>query len=259
MSPRSNPGISGVTFDIGTDRLVGIIYLASGHEPKPTAMLLHGCPGLEQNGDLAVDLRDHGWNALIFHYRGCWGSQGRYNLRTVTADVLAAVDYLATAPFPAVDPSRLAVVGQSYGGWAGIQAAAVDDRLRAVVAIGAPATLEGLRRSSDEDLERLGTRFLNTTPADLRQQLAEITDRPGPLEFISAISPRPVLIVHAADDELVPAAEGRALYEQAGPPRRYVELSGANHAFSLKRGELRELVVGWLAETELAETRLAET
>jgi hypothetical protein len=44
-------------------------------------LLLHGCPGLQQNGDLAVALRDRGWNALIFHYRGSWGSGGRYDLR----------------------------------------------------------------------------------------------------------------------------------------------------------------------------------
>jgi uncharacterized protein len=216
-------------------------------------MLLHGFPGLEQSGDLAADLRDHGWSALIFHYRGCWGSQGRYNLRTVTADVLAAVDYLVAAPFPGVDPGRLAVVGQSYGGWAGIQAAAVDDRLRAVVTIGAPATLESLRQLPDKDLEHGFTRFLNATTAELRQQLAEISDRPGPLDFISAISPRPVLIVQGADDEWVPAVDGRALYEHAGPPRRYVELPGSNHAFSQQRRQLRELVIGWLDETGLAE------
>jgi len=63
-------GIAGVTFDSDGHRLVGTIYLARGHEPKPTALLLHGCPGLEKNLDLAVTLRYRGWNALLFHYRG---------------------------------------------------------------------------------------------------------------------------------------------------------------------------------------------
>ncbi|HJZ24659.1 MAG TPA: hypothetical protein VJ370_00135, partial [Streptosporangiaceae bacterium] len=75
-------GITGVTFDSDGHRLVGILYLARGEEPKPTVLLLHGCPGLEKNLDLAARLRDRGWNALLFHYRGCWGSAGRYDLRT---------------------------------------------------------------------------------------------------------------------------------------------------------------------------------
>ena len=88
-------GITGVTFDSDGHRLVGTLYLARGEEPKPTALLLHGCPGFEKNLDLAAALRDRGWNALVFHYRGCWGSAGRYDLRTIPRDVTAAVGYLA--------------------------------------------------------------------------------------------------------------------------------------------------------------------
>ena len=67
-------GIAGATFDSDGHRLIGTLYLARGEEPKPTVLLLHGCPGLEKNLDLAVLLRDRGWNSLVFHYRGCWGS-----------------------------------------------------------------------------------------------------------------------------------------------------------------------------------------
>ena len=109
-------GITGVTFDSDGHRLVGTLYLARGGEPKPTALLLHGCPGLEKNLDLAATLRDRGWNALVFHYRGCWGSAGRYDLRTIPRDVTAAVGYLAGCA--AVDPGRITVVGHSLGGWA---------------------------------------------------------------------------------------------------------------------------------------------
>jgi pimeloyl-ACP methyl ester carboxylesterase len=80
-------GIAGATFDSDGHRLVGTLYLARGDEPKPTALLLHGCPGLEKNLDLAALLRDRGWNSLLFHYRGCWGSAGRYDLRTIPRDV----------------------------------------------------------------------------------------------------------------------------------------------------------------------------
>ena len=48
--------------------LLGTLFLAPGDKPKPTAVLLHGIPGIEKNYDLALNLRNHGWNALIFHY-----------------------------------------------------------------------------------------------------------------------------------------------------------------------------------------------
>src|SRR2546421_10338284 len=123
VAPGEHDGITGVTFTSGGHRLLGTLYLARGDEPKPTALLLHGCPGLQQNGDLAVALRDRGWNALIFHYRGSWGSGGRYDLRTVPADVTAAVGHLSSGAYPPVDPPRLAGGGHTPGGAAAMLAA----------------------------------------------------------------------------------------------------------------------------------------
>ena len=114
MWATEDEGLTGVTFDSDGHRLVGVLYLARGEEPKPTVLLLHGCPGLEKNLDLAVRLRDCGWNSLLFHYRGCWGSAGRYDLRTIPRDVTAAIDYLAGQP--RVDP-RHRLVQQQHGGF----------------------------------------------------------------------------------------------------------------------------------------------
>ena len=259
MSQNSDSGIAGITFDSSGHRLVGTMYLARGDEPKPTLLLLHGCPGLEQNRDIAADVRDHGWNAMLFHYRGSWGSPGKYDLGTITADVRAAVDYLESTPFLAVDPERLAVAGHSMGGWAAIVAAARDDRLKAVVSIGAPATLGAFGRLSDRDIEHEFSRFLTATPAELRHQFCALASQLGPLDFMPEISPRPLLIAHGSVDEWVPAADGRQLYERAGNPRRHAEIQGANHAFSWHRRDLRELVIGWLAGTGLHQGRPAET
>src|SRR5260370_2577157 len=141
MTVREEEGITGVTFDSDDNQLVGVLYLARGKAPKPTVLVLHGCPGLEKNLDIAIALRDTGWNSLIFHYRGCWGSAGRYDLRTVPQDVRAAADHLQEAGYPGVDPDRLAVAGHSLGGWAAVQAAVADRRLRALGSIAAPAAL----------------------------------------------------------------------------------------------------------------------
>jgi len=46
-------------------------------------------PGFEQNGDLGQTLRRSGWNVLIFHYRGAWGSGGTFSFANCLEDVQA--------------------------------------------------------------------------------------------------------------------------------------------------------------------------
>jgi dipeptidyl aminopeptidase/acylaminoacyl peptidase len=237
-------GITGVTFDSDGHRLVGTLYLARGEGPKPTVLLLHGCPGLEKNLDLAARLRDQGWNALLFHYRGCWGSAGRYDLRTIPRDVTAAVDYLAG--YPLVDAGRIAVVGHSLGGWAALVTAATEPRLRAVGVYGAAARLGEDLRLSPGQLEQEFTRFLATTPEEFAYQVASVAEQMDGRAAVTAIRPRPLLMVHGTEDRWVPVARARELAARAGSPARYVEVEGANHAFSWHRAELANLIAGWL-------------
>jgi uncharacterized protein len=250
MRPTGHEGITGVTFDSDGNRLVGVLYLARGSEPKPTGLLLHGCPGLEQNLDLAVALRDHGWNALLFHYRGCWGSGGRYDLRTIPRDVVAAVDHLQSGEHPSVDPGRIAVFGHSLGGWAAMLAAAGDRRLRAVAICGAVVDLAALALPAAE-VHREITRFVVAEPDEFLRQRDEAASGPQPLDAARSIAPRPLLVVHGSNDEWIPATHARRLLDRARQPRRYVEVEGANHSFSWHRAQLRDLIVGWLGETNV--------
>jgi uncharacterized protein len=246
MWATEDEGLTGVTFDSDGHRLVGVLYLARGEEPAPTVLLLHGCPGLEKNLDLAVRLREGGWNSLVFHYRGCWGSAGRYDLRSIPRDVTAAVDCLAGCP--RVDPDRIAVLGHSLGGWAAIVTAAAEPRLRAVAVYGAPARLgAGLRLSPDRVYAEF-TRFLATTPEEFAAQAAVVAERMDALAAVAAIGPRPLLVVHGTADGWVPVAQARELADRAGSSCRYVQVEGADHAFSWHRAELADLVVGWLSE-----------
>ena len=109
-------GQTGVVFASGGNKLLGSLFLARGDEPKPTAVLLHGLPGIEKNYDLAQALRERGWNSLIFHYRGSWGSEGDYRFATLADDVRVALDYLTSGAHEQIDSERLALVGHSMGG-----------------------------------------------------------------------------------------------------------------------------------------------
>jgi len=246
MWATEDEGLTGVTFDSDGHRLVGVLYLARGEEPKPTVLLLHGCPGLEKNLDLAVRLRDCGWNSLLFHYRGCWGSAGQYDLRTIPRDVTAAIDYLAGQP--RVDADRIAVLGHSLGGWAALVTAAAEPRLRAVAVYGAAPRLGAVTQLSPDRIEQEFIRFLATTPEEFAVQLAVVAEQMDGLAAAKAIAPRPLLVVHGTADWWVPVARARELRERVGSSCCYVEVEGAEHSFSWHRAELADLIVGWLSE-----------
>lgn len=90
-----------------------------------TVLLLQGLPGYESNVDLAQSIRRAGWNVLLFHYRGTWGTAGTFSQSSAIEDTAEAVRFLRDPAIAAKyrsDPKRLVVVGHSMGGFlAGIQ------------------------------------------------------------------------------------------------------------------------------------------
>ena len=134
-----------------------------------------------------------------------------------------------------MDADRIAVLGHSLGGWAALVTAAVEPRLRAVAVYGAAAQLGAGLRLSPDRIEQEFTRFLATTPEEFAVQLDMVAERMDGLAAAAAIGPRPLLVVHGTADRWVPVAQARELRERAGPSCRYVEVEGADHAFSWHR------------------------
>jgi uncharacterized protein len=98
----------------------GIIYQASGPGPHPTLVLCHSLPGNEKNLDLAQAVRRAGWNAVIFNYRGSWGSPGNFRFAQNLEDADAVLAYLrepANAKQLGIDTSHIVIAGHSMGGW----------------------------------------------------------------------------------------------------------------------------------------------
>jgi pimeloyl-ACP methyl ester carboxylesterase len=114
-----------------------LFMLAAGPGPKPTMLLLHGLPGNEQNLDLAQAARRAGWNVLTMHYRGSWGSPGRFSLAGAGEDVDAAMAFLRqpeNAREYGIDTRRIVIAGHSMGGFfAARYAAHHDDVIGAVL------------------------------------------------------------------------------------------------------------------------------
>jgi len=239
-------GQTGVTFDSGGRRLLGTLFLARGDQPKPTAVILHGIPGIEKNYDLAHALRDSGWNSLIFHYRGSWGSEGSYVLRTIPDDVRAALDDLGNGRYPQVDPARLMLVGHSLGGWAAVLAAAADTRVRAVAAYGAVADPRRLPFTAADAAAEFTPWLQGLTPEGFQAQWQALDVDLVPVEQVRRLASRPLLVLHGRADEVVPVEQAEVLFARAREPRKLVIHPQANHSFTWHRPWLRDQILGWL-------------
>ncbi len=251
-----------VVFTSGRARMNGIVYVAGGAGPHPTAILLHGFPGNERNLDLAHAIRRAGWNAVFFHYRGAWGSEGEFSFSHALDDVAAVVRQVRMPAFAAthrVDPDRIALVGHSMGGFAALVTASEQSEVRCAVSVaganlgalgrglGDPAAVEQLAAT----LERWGSGPLRSLPgpalvAELRAQ----ADRFDTIRHAGRLAEKPLLLVGGARDEVTPVAVHHdplvATIEAWGAGLLQHAVLDADHAFSDRRIALARQVVGFL-------------
>jgi alpha/beta superfamily hydrolase len=236
---RSEAGLDGVTFRSHGARLLGGFYKAAGDTPRPTAVLLHGLPGIEKHLDIAYRLRDLGWNCLYFHFRGCWGSQGTYSLAGLIDDTRAAVDWIAERE--SVDTERIALIAGSTGSHPAIVLGACDPRVRAIVGVSPliePRAFTFPRQMADEFADMLN----GVTGKDLLEQW----DQLQPLsDSMRAFAPREILLVAATKDSIFPPSQ----YAEAISEFHNVELirsAESDHGFSGQRPWLVQTVTDWL-------------
>lgn len=248
MSHRYEIGaIEGVSFESEGAFLLGTIYIGSKEGTKPTAVLLHGLPGFEKNVDIAYALREEGWNVLIPHYRGCWGSEGKYTFTGIIADVKNAITMMATRPY--VDVNNIFLVGHSLGGWAAMVTAAQDERIRGVIAFAEGTTLpEASDQVQVHLMNIIEHRFLKGISyqralQDYKKMGSELAAQ----NWIAAIAPRPVLIIGGTKDAVVSTKRVQALHDAAQEPKGLIFIDDADHVFTQKRHELVEAVTRWLA------------
>lgn len=236
---RFEAGLDGVTFTSERCKLLGGFYKAAGDTPRPTAILLHGVPGIEKHLDIAYRLRDRGWNCLYFHFRGCWGSEGAYSLAGLTADTRAAVDWAVAQP--SVDATRVALVGGSMGGYTALLHGATDPRVRAIVGVCPlidPATFDLSATMAAEFASMLN----GVSGPALQEAWRHIPSVAG---VVSAAASRPLLLVTGDRDELFPP-EHYADFVAGLPAMKWDRAADGDHAFSTCRPWLADTVTNWL-------------
>jgi pimeloyl-ACP methyl ester carboxylesterase len=236
-------GLDDVVFYSHGCKLLGGFYRAQGETPRPTAILLHGVPGVEQNLDIAYALRDAGWNCLYFHYRGSWGSQGSYSFAGQREDIQSAKEWLLGQP--SVDPQQLALVGSSMGGYMTLAAGASDPSLKALVTI-CPLVDPSITAIPIELFTEWANMLHSVNGEELKRQWYAL---PPIQSMADQLARRDVLLVSGEQDELFPPAHHLPLVERL-PGITWQCLVGADHAFSQHRRELVHAVIVWLTNAE---------
>jgi pimeloyl-ACP methyl ester carboxylesterase len=237
-------------------QLYGVFYGAGGAGAHATIVLLHGFAGFEQNADLAQASRRAGFNVLIFHYRGAWGSTGAYSFAHCVEDTATVLAYLrspANAQRLAVDRERLLLVGHSVGGHiAGIVAAA-DSGVAGVAMISAANRQLALTRPGWAEETR--TRFQGelgplrgTSAAALVQELQRHARDWDLVRLAPRWGGRPVLIV-SADDRFRDEDDAIAESVRAADPAHLTTLHlSTDHAYSDSRVALARELLQWLGQ-----------
>jgi pimeloyl-ACP methyl ester carboxylesterase len=176
----SNPGdeavlIPATGFNIGAT----ITRPKAGAPRLPAVILLGGSAAADRDGvsagipiigQLAGALADAGFLAVRYDKRGFGQSGGRSESATLSdyaEDVRSVVKWLQNRND--VDPKRIAIVGHGDGAWIGLQAAAREKKIAALVSIAAPASagtdvvLEQQQKALDQ---------LNLPPDDRERRVA---------------------------------------------------------------------------------------
>ncbi len=216
----------------------GIILTPENDAPFPIICICHGIPaGTPANPDdggypmLAEKVCRHGFAVLIFNFRGTGTSGGNIDLLGWTQDLKAVIDYIST--LQGIDKSYIALFGFSGGAAVSVYVAAQDPRISSVAACACPADFFLLTEADKAEtyvdhFREMGAIRDDDFPPSTQGWLDGFR-KVSPIDYVSQIAPRPLLIVHSKDDDTVSISHAHRLYEKADEPKKLVELDGAGH------------------------------
>lgn len=273
-------------------RMAGDLYLpknAKAQEKLPAVVLCAGTGGVKEHtgGRLGPILAQHGYIALAFDYRG-WGQsdsqlmavdpqpkpdaskeitikvktlRGQMNYADQTADIRAAISYLAGDPL--VDPARIGIWGTSYAGGLVTWVAGNDPRVKCMVAQvpGMGATRPAATQHAYALAAKQARGEVEPVPIEtgkLTGALARYTEmRWNPVKSLgysaleaAAKITAPSLFVVAENEELASnetTQRAQQHLEKRGVPSRYYVIKGIKHygVYSEAFDEATRVEVEW--------------
>ena len=237
--------------------LMGYLTKPSGREARnlPLIVLPHGGPAARDEAGFdwwAQALASRGYAVFQPQFRGSEGfgqslmeaGYGEWG-RKMQTDLSDGVRYRAAAGM--IDPSRVCIVGASYGGYAALAGMTLDEGVyRCAVSVAGISDLseflaverrEGGRSRFNESL-RYWQRFMGVT-SDSDPSLVERS----PAQLVSQIE-GPVLLIHGRADTVVPFEQSEIMeraMRRAGKDVELVALDGEDHYLTFPTTRLRML------------------
>ena len=199
---------------------------------RPSLIILLSGYGDTQDQMLSIAefLHRAGFSILTYDSRARGDSGGEY----VTLGVLEQRDLLSVLDCVArirdVNSTRIGVLGISMGGATAILAAAKDQRIGAVVDDSGFSDAPRVIAASFEHFIHLPAfpfAPLTVTIADLRAGVD--VGKVRPMDVIAQISPRPLLIIHEAQDAVVPVDNSERNFAAARQPKELWLVPGSGH------------------------------
>ncbi|MBV7272023.1 alpha/beta fold hydrolase [Clostridiaceae bacterium UIB06] len=245
-------------------RLNCTLYIAQGRGPHPTIILFHGFPGYEKNFDLAQVFRRAGYNVMIFHYRGSWGSEGFYSVNNVLEDADAAIDFLRSEKCKKsyrVDSENIILIGHSLGGFTALMTAAKHPEIKLVASLaGFNVGLYGDMLFKSEKLFKSSVELWKDSMLPLRGITAEeflnsaIENKENwnLINLVKKLKSHSILMVAGSRDDTATIEEHHIALVDSLPKGKAANLKSiildSDHSFSDKRIALSEVVLSWLLE-----------
>ncbi len=213
-------------------------WLVRPPHPRAKSSAIIICHGVGANKSdftgLAVSLARRGYFVLLFDFRGHGESSGR---RTSLGyheqkDILAALGVLKTRE--EIDLHRIGIYGFSMGGSTALLVAASSRAFSAVAVDSAFTSLRDQARRTIRSFYHLPSfPFLHLAIFGYELYFQTRIENVAPVNVIARISPVPLLIIAGEGDRLIPADNGRKLYEAAKEPKELWIIPGADHGGTL--------------------------
>lgn len=203
----------------------------------PAIIIAHGLPArpvpVEEKGyDILAkelcQLGSIGFITLIFNFRGCKGSGGLYSPLGWIQDLQTVIKFLLD--IPELDKNRILLLGFSAGATISVYFTAQTPEIKALICCATPSDLS----LNSPLLKRLvvGIKFAHNSKILRAEEPKKIYDEfilINPLDWVEKIYPRPILITHGKDDQLINVENAYKLYNKAKEPKKLIIIDGAGH------------------------------
>jgi putative redox protein len=187
--------------------------------------------------NISRSLTNHDFGVLRFDFTGLGRSEGEFSdshFSSNVSDLLAVSAYLETHyKAPAL------MVGHSLGGAAVIVASSKLESVKAVATIGAPATVDHVTHLFShgfDDIEDKGDVEVNIggRPFNINKEFVDDFSKTDLIAITENLR-KPLLIMHAPFDAIVPIDNAERLYKTAHHPKSFVSLDQADHLLTNSR------------------------